>query len=249
MEKLGVADYGLLVYYGGHYDYHEKIDNIRALGYDGIEKLYPKSAEDALFKVSTLKKKGMDFATCNCDDIELAIRWTAALGGKYIWANVYRKDFDNYIRQVNELTKAANKFGVEVAVHNHMGQTIETQEQVEKMLELCPDTKLLFDVGHLTVAGGDAKYIADTYYDRIVAYHFKGWQTSATPDAEDWRQRGHFCGLAQGDTHVDNEYVYKNAVKKGFDGWMFIEQDTHLRDPLVDLKESYDVLKKWRSEV
>ena len=46
-----------------------------------------------------------------------------------------------------------------------------------------------------------------------------------------------------------NEFVYKQAVKKGFDGWVFIEHDTHERDPLIDLKESYDILKKWRNEI
>lgn len=249
MEKLGVADYGMLAYYGGFYDYDERIDAICNLGYDGIERIYPKSAEDALRAASNLKKNGRGFATCNAADIEQAIRWTAALGGQYVWAKVYHNDYDRYVREVREMTKVANKYGIDVAVHNHLGQTIETQEQVESMLKDCPDTKLLFDVGHLAVAGGDVRYIADTYYDRIVAYHLKEWTVSDTPDAEAWQERGYFCGLGQGNFPVDNEYVYKNAVKKGFDGWVFIEQDTHLREPLLDLKDSLDVLKKWRSEV
>ena len=120
---------------------------------------------------------------------------------------------------------------------------------VPAFLKECPETKLLFDVGHLAVAGGDVEYVAATYYDRIVAYHLKGWQTSDTPDAEEWWRRGFFCGLAQGDTPINNEFVYKNAVKKGFDGWVFIEQDTHLRDPYLDLEESYVLLRKWRKEV
>ena len=249
MEKIGVADYGMFAWYGGFYDYDERIENIRAIGFDGLERVYPTSPEDALYKVSNLKKKGMSFATCNHTNPELAVRWTAALGGEYVWGEVYRKDFDNYIRQIREMTKAAKKFGIEVAVHNHLGQTIETQEQVEAMLKECPDTKLLFDVGHLAVAGGDVEYIAKTYYDRIVAYHLKGWQTSDTPDAAEWSKRGYFCGLGQGDFHVANEFVYKNAVKNGFNGWVFIEHDTHKRDPLEDLKESYDILMKWRNEV
>ena len=249
MEKIGVADYGILAWSGGFYDYEERIEAIRKIGYDGLERLYPKSAEDALMKASNLKKKGMSFAVCNASDVELALRWTAALGGQSVWAEVLRKDFDNYVRQVREMTKAAKRFGIDVAVHNHMGQTIETQEQLEALLKECPDTKLLFDVGHLSVAKGDVEYIATTYYDRIIAYHLKGWQSSDTPDADDWQKRGYFCGLAQGDTFINNEFVYKNAVKRGFDGWVFIEHDTHKRDPYLDLQESYDVLKKWRSEV
>jgi len=249
MEKLGVADYGMLVWYGGFYDYEERIEQVRAIGFDGLERLYPKSAEEALLKASNLKKKGMSFATCNSDDMERSIRWTAALGGGYVWAELSTKNLDTYLRQIREMTRVANNYGIDVAVHNHLGEVIETQEQIEILFRECPNTKLLFDVGHLAVAKGDVEYIASTYYDRIVAYHLKGWQSSDTPDAEMWYKRGHFCGLGQGDLFVNNEFVYKNAVRNGFDGWVFIEHDTHKRDPLLDLKESYDILRKWRNEV
>ncbi len=250
MEKLGVADYGLLVWYGGFYDYNERIDSVKALGYHGLERIYPKSAEDALLAASNLKRKGMGFATVNSPDPELAMRWTAALGGEYVWANVQgAKTFEDYLRQVRYQTEAAEKYGLSVAVHNHLGLVVETQEQVETMLKECPKTKLLFDVGHLAVAGGDVEYIAKKYYDRIVAYHFKGWQTSDTPDADEWYNRGYFTGLEKGDYFINNEAVFKNAIKNGFNGWMFIEHDTHKQDPLIDLKESYNVMMKWRKEI
>ena len=250
MIKYGVADWGLFVWYGGRYDYYELIEAVRGLGFDGIERLYPKSAEDALTKASYLRGRGMSFATAGADDPELDIKWTSALGRDYVWQNVFGAgSFDDSLRRLREQTRIANKYGVDVAVHNHLGTLFESQEQVEEMLSACPDTKLLFDVGHLAVAGGDVEYIANKYYDRIKAYHFKGWQTSATPNAEKWSERGYFCGLMQGDFFVNNEAVYKNALRRGFDGWMFIEHDTHKRDPLLDLEESFDVLKKWRNEI
>ena len=249
MIKYGVADWGLFVWYGGRYDYEETIESVGKLGFDGIERLYPKSAEDALTKAAYLIKRGMGFATCGANDPELDIKWTSALGGKYIWQNVFGGSFEANLRQLNEQARIAAKYGIKVAVHNHLGTPFETQEQVEEMLSVCPDVNLLFDVGHLAVAGGDVEYVGKKYFDRISAYHFKGWQTSDTPDAEKWSARGHFCGLGQGDFFVNNEAVYKNALKMGFDGWMFIEHDTHKRDPLIDLKESFDILKKWRNEI
>lgn len=249
MEKIGVADYGMFVWYGGYYDYDERIDLVRSLGYDGIERIYAKSAEDALLAASNLKKKGMGFVTVKHPDPELAIRWTAALGGQYVWTQVKDGDFDEFVRRVNYQTCAANKYGIDVVIHNHLGSVVETQSELEEFLERCPNTKLLFDVGHMAIAGGDVRYIADKYYDRIVAYHFKGWQASDNPTAEKWSDRGYFTGLEKGDVFVDNEYVYKNAVKRGFDGWVFIEQDTHKQDPAIDLAESMAVLKRWRSEI
>ncbi len=248
MIKYGVADYGLMAWYGNHYDYDDKIAMVRELGFDGLERVYPKSAEDALKKVSNLRKWGMDFATCNCNDIEEAIRWTSALGGKYVWDNVLGHNFEDYLRQLQYMAKACKNYGIDVVVHNHMGFHAESQEAVERVLNECPDVKLLFDVGHMYLAGGDVRYIVDNYFDRIAAYHFKGYKIIDL-NHKDWDKRGYFCGLMQGDDVVDNEYVFKTAVKRGFDGWVFVEQDTHKRDPKLDLKENLETLKKWRSEV
>jgi len=245
MIKIGVADYGMFVWYGGYYDYEDRVRSVQALGFDGLERIYPNSPEDALNKAAWLRKNGMSFATCNAQNIELAIKWTSALQGEYVWVEVRGYTFEEYIRQVNELTKVTAKYGIHAVVHNHLGSMVETQEQLEEVLRRCPDVKLLFDTGHLAVAGGDVAYIAEKYADRIAAYHLKGWQTSDTPDAAKWQERGHFCGLAQGDFFIDNEAVVKTALKNGFDGWIFIEHDTHERDPLVDLKESLTVLKSW----
>ena len=250
--KFGIADYGMYVWYGQHFDYDERIAIAKRFGYDGLERLYPTSAEDAMMKAARLKRAGMGFATCNGPTPELTIKWSSALCADYIWAEVSNstdQPLDHYIRVLKENTRIAGNYGVKVAVHNHLGSRIESQYEVEKFLNESPDTYLLFDVGHLGVAGGDVKYIADTYYDRIIAYHFKGWMSSDTPDAEDWQKRGYFCGLKQGNFFIDNEYVFKNAVKKGFDGWVMIEQDTHKRDPLLDLEENMNILQQWKKEV
>ncbi len=249
MAKFGVADFGMFVWFGGHYDYDERIRRIHEIGYDGLEKLYPENPEDGVRKVALLKKLGMGFATCNVPNPENAIKWTAALGGEYVWGEPYGWTFEALKRGLREMTKAAAEYGVKVAVHNHLGSMVEKQESVEEVLRDCPDTYLLLDTGHLAVAGGDVAYIAEKYYDRIVAYHLKGWKWSDTPEAEKWQERGYFCGIGQGDFEIDNEFVCKNALRRGFDGWIFLEQDTHKRDPYLDIKESYDVLTKWRSEV
>lgn len=247
--KFGVADFGIYVWYGGHYDYEERVRKVHEIGYDGLEKLTPDSPEDALRKVSLLKKLGMDFATCNVQTPENSIKWTAALGGDYVWGEPYGWTAEELKRGLFEMTKAAKEYGVKVCVHNHLGSVFERQESLEDVLKECPDTYLLLDTGHLAVAGGDVCYMAEKYYDRICAYHLKGWQWSETPDAEKWQDRGYFCGIGQGDFAIDNEFVCKNALKNGFDGWIFLEHDTHKRDPYLDLKESYDILMKWRSEV
>jgi sugar phosphate isomerase/epimerase len=42
---------------------------------------------------------------------------------------------------------------------------------------------------------------------------------------------------------LDNAAVMKLLKKVGYDGWVFVEQDQHYRDPLKDLAESRKYLK------
>lgn len=56
---------------------------------------------------------------------------------------------------------------------------------------------------------------------------------------------GYFCGLGHGNLKVDNEKFVKTLIGKGYDGWLFVEHDTHMREPLLDLEESREVLRKW----
>ena len=54
MRKIGIADYGMNVWYGGFMDYEQRMQDIKAIGYDGIERLTPIDAADALNKATTL---------------------------------------------------------------------------------------------------------------------------------------------------------------------------------------------------
>ena len=44
MLKIGVADYGMFVWEGGLFDYEQRLRDIKAIGYDGLERLRPVSA-------------------------------------------------------------------------------------------------------------------------------------------------------------------------------------------------------------
>lgn len=248
MRKIGVADFGMNVWYGGFMDYESRMEAIKKIGYDGLERLTPIDAADALNKATTLAKLGMDFATVLAPTLELKVQWTAAFQKEYIWTDVNINQntgkMDVFCRRVNYLIEACKKYGIKAAIHNHLGNIVETQEELEEFFEKCPDAGLVFDVGHMAIAGGNVREIMDKYYDRIVAIHLKEW-VMTDPNQDEWFKRGYFCGLGQGNTPVDNEYVVKTAIERGYDKWIFVEHDTHKREPLEDLAESREVLRKW----
>ena len=57
----------------------------------------------------------------------------------------------------------------------------------------------------------------------------------------DAQQRGELGGGEMGDINRD---VISFLVKKNFGGWLCLEHDTHLQDPVIDLKISRDYIRK-----
>ena len=72
--KIGVADYGMFVWEGGLFDYEQRLADIRAIGYDGLERLRPISEADALNTAAMARRMGMDFATCLAPTVEKSIQ-------------------------------------------------------------------------------------------------------------------------------------------------------------------------------
>lgn len=241
--KFGIADYGMNVWDGGAFDFEERCLSLKKIGYEGIERLTAISADDALHRASRMHKLGMDFGTCLAPNIELSIQWTAAFGKDYVWTAVSGKDFDNFCRQVNIQSEACARWGVKVAIHNHMGSLVESQEELEEFLRRCPGCNLVLDTAHLAAVGGNPVEIVEKYTDRLQVIHLKDW-LNLKPDAANWFERGRFCGLGEGNIGLDNRKVMGALVKAGYDGWIFIEHDTHLQDPLKDLALS----RKYLSE-
>jgi sugar phosphate isomerase/epimerase len=243
--KIGVADYGMYVWDGGHYDYEARTLALQEIGFDGIERLTAFSSEEAVHKSASMRKHGLGFTTVRGPSVELSIQWTAALGKAYVWTEVANtNDFDIFCRRVNIMARHAERWGVRVALHNHMGTLVETQEQLESFLEACPSAGLVFDTAHLAAMGGDAVEIAGKYASRMVAIHVKDWLLT-DPSATEWHRRGRFCGLGKGNIGMDNLEILRTAASRGYSGdWIFIEHDTHLQEPLIDLAESRNYLRK-----
>lgn len=245
MIKVGIADYGMWVWDGGLFDYEQRCKDIKAVGYDGLERLRPISEGDAIYKAGLVRKLKMDFGTCLAPDVEHSIQWTAALGKDYVWVNVTATDFDTYCRQVNKQVEICKNWGLKAALHNHLGSLVETQEQLLTFLEECPDCCLVLDTGHLAVAkDGDPLYIIKNYFNRLAAVHVKDW-VMTNESAPVWHERGYFCEIGAGNYPIDNEGCVKELIKQSYNGWVFVEHDTHLGEPLPDLKKSRECLKEW----
>lgn len=237
--QFGIADYGMTVWDGGNYDAEQRWTDLLSIGYTGIERLYANSAEETVQKAARMRRLGMGFGTVLGPTAELSIQWSAAFGKSYIWTNVSGTDFDTFCRQVNLQAAACQRWGIQVALHNHLGSLVESQAQLEEFLARCPGCGLILDTAHLAAAGGDCVSIVNKYADRLTAIHLKDWlEMKPEIGLERWWERGRFCELGAGNIGLDNAAVMLALVKVGYHGWVFVEHDTHFREPLLDLAVS-----------
>jgi sugar phosphate isomerase/epimerase len=236
-----VADFGMNQYYGGFFDLEERLEAIQDVGYQGLERLTAATEGEALEAAATFHRMGMTFATVRAPSTPLSIRWTAAFGRAYVWSAVSGQDHDTFCRQVNDQAEACDRHGILVAVHNHMGTPVETHDETVGFLEKCPKAGLIFDTAHLAAVGGDPVDIATRYCDRIVMVHFKDWVHER--EHETWTQRGRFTYLGGGNIDLNNIAVVQALQEGGYEGPVAVEQDTHLQDPIDDLRLSMAYLR------
>jgi len=137
--------------------------------------------------------------------------------------------FAKVLNQVAEITLAQN---VKSCFHNHVGSTIETREEIDRLFSLV-DRNVVFmgpDTGHLAWAGADVVHFCRDYADSIKTMHIKDvnpdvmkegvpaqWDYGTFSDKGIWTELGQGC--------VDFPAVFKLLESAGFQGWLIVETD------------------------
>ena len=128
--------------------------------------------------------------------------------------------------------RVMDECGLSVVVHHHSGTFIETPAEIDRLLEgTRPDrVNLLLDTGHAVYGGCDPVDIATRHGSRVRYVHLKDAdraelqrvRTTGISMPEAWK-RGIFCAMGEG--VVDFKGVVSALAKRGYDGWMIVEQD------------------------
>jgi inosose dehydratase len=142
--------------------------------------------------------------------------------------------------------------GVRMAVHHHMGTVIETDEEVDRLMDNCgPSVGLLLDTGHMTFAGGDPVAVAKRHASRIVHVHCKDirrYALAACQERDVSFSQAVLQGLftAPGDGIVDYPAIFKILAAAGYKGWLVqeAEQDPRAAHPLTYARLGCAHLKK-----
>lgn len=146
-----------------------------------------------------------------------------------------------YGRKITELADRMAEFGVGMAFHHHMGTIIETDAEVDSLMNHTgASVGLLLDTGHSAFAGGDPAALLRRHAARIVHVHCKDVRPAmlAKARAEDMSFMGAVMeGIftVPGDGSLPYDTLLRPLAERGYEGWLVVEaeQDPNKAHPLT----------------
>lgn len=130
----------------------------------------------------------------------------------------------------NEIGRAANDMGFRAGLHNHMGQLVETAEEIDRSMAMTDPRLFHFspDTAHLYLAGCDVVKTLDRYKRRLMLADYKDARRlpNARPDAFD---RNSIFDL--GDGEIDFPGCHRVLKSLAFQGWLIVDLDIARNGP------------------
>jgi inosose dehydratase len=161
------------------------------------------------------------------------------------------RDFPAYGRKLTALAEYMAGRGVRMAYHHHMGTVIESEDEIDRLMdETGPAVGLLVDTGHMTYAGVDLLRCARRNAGRINHIHCKDVRADVLARARaqdlsflDAVVEGVFT--VPGDGAIDyRPFATLVAEAARYEGWVVVEaeQDPVKAPPLEYARKGYDYL-------
>ncbi|MGR2740731.1 myo-inosose-2 dehydratase [Billgrantia sp. Q4P2] len=151
-------------------------------------------------------------------------------------------DWKRLAEGLNAVGDYLKEQGVHMAYHHHLGTVVESQQDVERMLDNTRDSVgLLLDFGHLRGAGGDPMAVARRYASRVKHVHCKDVRFGVLEELSN-RDKSFLDGVLDGlftvpgDGDVDFLPTLTHLREAGYTGWLVVEAE---QDPEVAHPQTY----------
>ena len=145
-----------------------------------------------------------------------------------------------YARNMTTFGEWCAEQGMPLAYHHHMAAAIETEQELDLFMKHSgTGIPLLFDAGHMAMAGGDVLRVIDNHHARITHVHTKDVRMEVINALDRTREsfldavmKGAFT--VPGDGSLDFEAIVKRCAQYGYEGWFVVEaeQDPKKAPPL-----------------
>ena len=163
-----------------------------------------------------------------------------------------KDEIKSYAMKLSELAKWMADEGMPMAYHHHMGSIIESEDDVNWLMDGSDNAlKLCFDTGHLLFGGGDIMATLDRWGDRIHHVHFKDIRPNIVKNIRE-NDRSFLDAVIEGaftvpgDGCIDFGAVAHTLKAQEYEGWIVVEaeQDPSKANPYDYSKMGYEHILK-----
>ncbi len=136
--------------------------------------------------------------------------------------------FKTMCETYNQLGEIAGEMGFRAGLHNHMGQMVQTEEEVDRCMAMT-DPKLFWfspDTAHLHLAGIDSAKCLNKHKSRLMMMDYKDAKKAGSARFTD-----DIYDLGDGD--VDFPACHRVLKSMNYKGWICVDLDTARQGPRV----------------
>jgi sugar phosphate isomerase/epimerase len=121
--------------------------------------------------------------------------------------------------------------GVAVAYHPHVACTIETEDEIDRLMDQTKVLTLCLDASHIALADEDPIAHIRKYRGRTSYIHLKDWA------------RGKFVEMGKGTVGIDFAAIFQELTDNTFGGWVVVEQSRSDVSPLASAQANAEFVK------
>ena len=233
----------------------EIVENVKKIGYDGLEigarhfyqdrlEFYKDLFAKLEIKLAALHVGGdflnKDSVQQQLNNIRNTVIFGKKLGCPYIFLSGSFKEGkspDDYLTEADsykEIGKICHGEGLKFCYHNHDWEFLNDGEGMNILLEkINPELmKLVPDLGWVEVVGFSSLQFLKDHINRVEALHFKDFKSKAAP----WE----FTELGTGITPFNQIYDYITGLDR--DWWVIAEQDSTKLEPKEAARINYEYI-------
>lgn len=122
--------------------------------------------------------------------------------------------------------------GVPVAYHPHVACTVETEAEIDALLDATQMLSLCLDASHIALVGEDPIAHIRKYRERTGYIHLKDWA------------RGKFVEMGEGSLDIDFGAILAELEATRFPGWIVVEQSRSDVSPLESARVNAACLRR-----
>lgn len=130
----------------------------------------------------------------------------------------------------NEIGSAAREMGFYAGLHNHMGEMVQTPEEIDRCMALTAPKLFYFspDTAHLHLAGCDVVQTLEKYKHRLMMADYKDAKRLASTPPDSFDKESIF-DLGGGD--IDFPGCHRVLKSVDFKGWLIVDLDIARKGP------------------